>query len=1376
MKSFSFVRYHARCFNDADFVRKFNHEKEHPPEVEQERDEGTLDFIADVLEIDSKHLKRPRFADACSPETTVVEGNAIKGYYGVIRDSRRKNKFKIPDVSDSDKNNCFKEIFKNAHGYNSNGVSLELKVFKNFDSGFPYNRDFEKVCKETWSTEEETPRHTIYPSKKTENESLPYLENVKNFLNKTIVNKPNPVFLRSKPLKTSELISALLFSKTKNDLKHIIARSNETLKEFSEGKNLMCPSDFDSDDEYCSVEEPADETSLIVQFDSMDNGERTVQKSREFVDYLLTYFEYADFYLTSEILNDGLNEVNALAKICCNPTEISKSAVKKIKSESLELENIGASQIVPFSLDASTSEPSQENSSVDCRLGPNPILIHYDVDEDEIETSMYCSGYFDEIPFPFPDLGKLMGMRNMNRYNLILDLVNNQDVMDLVRIKVLILKHERERGMEGQFDRKSLNRILLRLIKVGSVKAIKIVLRRKEAERIKYYVTKPDYDKNVILQIIRQLKMKFFFLSKSQLEKTVDLPIKYAKMNGKAYGYKTKFPRIRVLHEFLFYLIYDFSSDQKIEAADVPEFLERNNVEIDEDFHYELTPIYKQEINWKMFVPPLKAYQNMPGGWAFVSDVILRMPISIYVTLFNTLYVIPELEEYLNHPVKKFVLIKNMPIEVREACFYRRKYIFSMNETLSFMCYLGLIRFGPQVASYKDHLYVYLNRNAILFDTTTSEPGYHQVSKKEYAKTSFAFNTAADLNKYWTALFKISMHTKLGKRVILEGKYVTIESVSTKPDMVRSTKSVNPEEAPRRDVGYIPGDGLGAAGFDSAIWVHVKRNWVWSSSKKSRAQKAPSDNVTGTRKKYMDKINFKPIIFKDLPKKSKAKRVKKKRKFETNSKKVVKTKKLTRFIVPRTKKKVHVDDLDRSIGKKMGTARSIWSEEEDDMLLLCRAATDYLCANVRKKLIASTTIRDVMHIYCSKYDPKTSKAYQRRIVFQRRRNYVNKIPLKEIYVIQKYFKKIQEKVANKSIKEGETNIAFIYLIHLVYTLLKDKSAFERINLTVVDYLTEENISSVKWENMDSQSKVCSAPITESDLEHDLIKSIILSSLSCKPEQPDWSIKLFNAYQKFSEEQLKKTLNTLRNQQLLSAKKKNSLHSGKNEMYVAGISFQLSFAYIFKQITKYPQVIFKQAEEYYSGIQKYQKNNPADGLSIKKFQQGHGLAMLEHFHLSDMEFTFSIADDIVTLNPNLPDYETLIEELIRRYKCMLSKKNCKSGENYFPYNVPEHVSALDIRRYIKKMIHSSSKEIKTEDTSKDRETEETTDQNLKMSHLAFLLTKGLFPELDDENKLMELNDCFLVVYPVPKLSTPEVLVDDILKLAYNYEQMLSDIKR
>lgn len=46
-----------------------------------------------------------------------------------------------------------------------------------------------------------------------------------------------------------------------------------------------------------------------------------------------------------------------------------------------------------------------------------------------------------------------------------------------------------------------------------------------------------------------------------------------------------------------------------------------------------------------------------------------------------------------------------------------------------------------------------------------------------------------------------------------------MEGVQTKPVMLEAVEPRGVDEAPKRDVGYIPGDHLGAAGVDSAMFA-----------------------------------------------------------------------------------------------------------------------------------------------------------------------------------------------------------------------------------------------------------------------------------------------------------------------------------------------------------------------------------------------------------------------------------------------------------------------------------------------------------------------------------------------------------------------------
>ena len=43
------------------------------------------------------------------------------------------------------------------------------------------------------------------------------------------------------------------------------------------------------------------------------------------------------------------------------------------------------------------------------------------------------------------------------------------------------------------------------------------------------------------------------------------------------------------------------------------------------------------------------------------------------------------------------------------------------------LAYVGVLQFGPQKLKEKDQVFLYLNRQASIVDTTTSSPGSHQV-------------------------------------------------------------------------------------------------------------------------------------------------------------------------------------------------------------------------------------------------------------------------------------------------------------------------------------------------------------------------------------------------------------------------------------------------------------------------------------------------------------------------------------------------------------------------------------------------------------------------------------------------------------------------
>lgn len=62
----------------------------------------------------------------------------------------------------------------------------------------------------------------------------------------------------------------------------------------------------------------------------------------------------------------------------------------------------------------------------------------------------------------------------------------------------------------------------------------------------------------------------------------------------------------------------------------------------------------------------------------------------------------------------------------------------------------------------------------------------------------------------------------LGSINTVAGQSITLELLRKKPAMIEAMRPRNSEEATKLDTGEVPGDHLGAAGFDSAFFAHLK--------------------------------------------------------------------------------------------------------------------------------------------------------------------------------------------------------------------------------------------------------------------------------------------------------------------------------------------------------------------------------------------------------------------------------------------------------------------------------------------------------------------------------------------------------------------------
>ena len=77
---------------------------------------------------------------------------------------------------------------------------------------------------------------------------------------------------------------------------------------------------------------------------------------------------------------------------------------------------------------------------------------------------------------------------------------------------------------------------------------------------------------------------------------------------GKKYGFSPKFVRMQVMHHFLFYLIYGYTGNENLDQVVTVSRLMRRDNSVTDEIAEEMATIYSEDVDWKMFVPPLPTH------------------------------------------------------------------------------------------------------------------------------------------------------------------------------------------------------------------------------------------------------------------------------------------------------------------------------------------------------------------------------------------------------------------------------------------------------------------------------------------------------------------------------------------------------------------------------------------------------------------------------------------------------------------------------------------------------------------------------------------------------------------------------------------------
>ncbi|XP_014204050.1 general transcription factor 3C polypeptide 1 isoform X2 [Copidosoma floridanum] len=929
------------------------------------------------------------------------------------------------------------------------------------------------------------------------------------------------------------------------------------------------------------------------------------------------------------------------------------------------------------------------------------------------------------------DISLNVSYRLIHRANMIIESVKQHKVIeDTQKLMRYINEVESKEGFEAKIDKNSLLRLLQKLAEDNLIKYIQLVLKNKKHVKQKTvnFICDPSVDINdsLIQSAVEQAKLKYCMSASlhnpynsdettintdfpkltSLLKKSCNTALEnqgvFKKSSvARVYGYCPKFLRLKHVHIFLYYLIYGHS------GKTVPKrvFLENlQNEDINVDDALDCFPIlYSEEVDWKMFIPPLPKHRGYQTGWALMADVHLRMPLSLFVKIVNVNFEIPGLQEILAHPIQRHYLVKDIPTPIRNLLFFKRKYIFSTHEIVTRLCYLGLCQFGPQKLKEKDQVFVYLNRNTELLDTTSSSPGYHRIEDKPYPSIKYCFTSMPVVENYWYEMWNICINTCLGGRLVVQGKDILLEDLVRKPEMIQATKVRIAEEVESHDTGLVPGDRKGAAGIDSAFFSHLKRNWNWINNNsllrsfpnnlELRSVKANKPDVSVMQKRIARPKKRISLLQKSLSKSLGSVKSAMLSKFKLKPVRISKTtgkllppavfpqmisskpSKIIRKVLPRKqkRKRVKYDEIDFSALQRMDKLRVDWEIHEDNILLVCKVAMMYLCPNPRRNVITFSAIRDVLRAYSFTSLNKTSKACQRRLLYMLKQpSTTNSVLLaveevKQDFYVNKRFGGIVDKLKIEYTEEEyEQKVEKIFHDLVAYIARKyyNISNMEHREPIVLPKTVQEfNLyHELKLPTRTIKSPGISKEVHElNDIHTCTINSIIHSSMCCGKERRSWAYQLFNVYQQYPENLLRNAMLKIRADKMVTMKKSYMCANKKfgNCMPMSSSQYQLSSCYYYKFQTKWPYQIFSETynilltllENYVE--RKSQDGKLDDGVEVKPDDGGIIATLHDYLGTNIFDVDIDIPEQIIMLDPGLPQKHEVFQRIAVRYQAILN---------------------------------------------------------------------------------------------------------------------------
>ncbi|XP_038618303.1 general transcription factor 3C polypeptide 1 isoform X2 [Tachyglossus aculeatus] len=762
---------------------------------------------------------------------------------------------------------------------------------------------------------------------------------------------------------------------------------------------------------------------------------------------------------------------------------------------------------------------------------------------------------------------------------------------------------------------------------------------------------------------------------------------------GRSLGFLPKMPRLRTVHVFLWYLVYGHPSKEEWEKANQeterrsgrqepnpdagqaqtfpsepgdseapPDALSKENPEgsaREAEVELATERVYKDEASWMRFVPPIPVHRDFGFGWALVSDVLLCLPLSVFIQIVQVSYKVDGLEEFLNDPLKKHTLIRFLPRSIRQQLLYKRRYIFSVVENLQRLCYMGLVQFGPtEKFQDKDQVFIYVKKNAMIIDTTICDPHYNLAqSSRPFESRLYILDTMQDVENYWFDLQCVCLNTPLGvvrypraKRSSsqepshgssdVDAANVEEESAIDKHNLERKCAMMEYIVGRREvvDDGSIPGDGLGSAGLDSSFYGHLKRNWIWTSYIINKTRKETTVPENGLTVRLQTFLSKRPMTFsaggnrinilgdtrpaselcaereeqfelgkevtQDRNKRVRGGKNQKRKRLKKDPGKKAKRRKWGEWQEGKAKRDRYHDEADQSALQRMTRLRVTWTMQEDGLLLLCRIASNILNTKVKGPFVPWQIVRDILHATFEESLDKTSHSVGRRAryIVKNPQTYLNyKVCLAEVY----QDKALLEEFINRKLNYQDPKICAEEFKEFVERLKeKFSSTLGNPNLEIPDTLQElfgrYRVLAIGDEKIQNRKEDTLNSVD--DIHFLVLQNLIQSTLALSDSQMKscQSFQTFRLYREYEDHILVKAFLECQKRSLVNRRRVNhSLGPKKNRaLPFVPMSYQLSQTYYRIFTWRFPTTICTESYQFLKKVKAAGKSDQPDNFSFK----------------------------------------------------------------------------------------------------------------------------------------------------------------------------------